>query len=502
MLQMKEQGASIDRSNLKDSLNAPHLLREQAYINGQWIDSEKTITVTNPADHSVLGSIPNLGATETTEAINAAENAFPAWSAMLAKDRAKILRRWSDLMLEHKDDLALIMTLEQGKPLSESYGEIDYAAAFFEWFGEEGKRAYGDTIPPHLDGSKMLVNKKPVGVTAAITPWNFPSAMITRKTGAALAAGCTMVVRPASETPYSALALAVLAEEAGVPAGVFSIVTGDAAAIGNTLCENKTVRKISFTGSTEIGRLLLEQSAPSVKRLSMELGGHAPFIAFDDCDLASAVTGAIGAKFATTGQDCLAVNRLYVHEDIYNEFTARFVRETQALKLGNGLEDGVDLGPLMSEKAIAKCREHVQDALDKGAKLLCGGDIDESKGPLFFKATVLGDVTPDMKIYHEETFGPVAPLIKFSDEQDVVTAANETIYGLAAYVYSDNIRRCHRVSDALEYGMVGVNTPKFTGASIPFGGVKQSGIGREGGHQGLDDYMETQYVCLGDLDRK
>ncbi|MBL4803611.1 MAG: NAD-dependent succinate-semialdehyde dehydrogenase [Alphaproteobacteria bacterium] len=506
MLHVKEK-ATLNATpngseNVERLLQAPALFKQQAYINGAWTDGEDTLDVTNPADGSLLGTIPDLGPKETHVAIDAAERAFPEWSSMLAKDRAVILRRWADLMRAHSNDLALIMTLEQGKPLSESEGEIEYAASFFEWFGEEGKRAYGDTIPSHLHGSQMTVYKNPVGVTAAITPWNFPSAMITRKAGAALAAGCTMVVRPASETPFSALALAVLAEEAGVPEGVFSVITGRAAPISKTLCDSETVRKISFTGSTEIGRLLLEQSAQNVKKLSMELGGHAPFIAFADCHVDKAVEGAIGAKFATTGQDCLAANRIYVHEDIYDEFARKYADATKAMKLGNGLEDGVELGPLMNEAAVQKCEEHVNDALVNGASLLCGGERAYNKGELFYQATVLGDVTTDMKIAKEETFGPVAPLIKFSDEEAVIKSANDTIYGLAAYVYSENIRRCHRVARALEYGMVGVNTPKFTGASIPFGGVKQSGLGREGGHQGLDDYMETQYICLGGLNEQ
>ena len=475
------------------------LFRETAYVNGEWVSAGDTTEVTNPSNGEVLGHVPNLGKKETEEAIEAAHKALPEWSAMLAKDRARILRRWADLMMENKHDLAVLMTLEQGKPLQESLGEIDYAASFFEWFGEEAKRAYGDTIPTHLAHSKMLVTKNPVGVTAAITPWNFPSAMITRKAGAALAAGCTMVVRPASETPFSALALAVLAEQAGIPKGVFSVLTGDAATIAGTLCKSPTVRKISFTGSTEIGRLLLEQSADTVKKMSMELGGHAPFITFDDCDMNLAIPGAVGAKFATTGQDCLAVNRLYVHDAIYDEFADKFTAATKDLKMDDGMAEDVDLGPLMSEKAVKKCEEHVQDALEKGAKLLCGGKRHE-KGGLFYEATVLGDVTPDMKIYSEETFGPIAPLVRFDNEDDVISAANDSEYGLAAYVYSKDIGRCHRVADALEYGMVGVNTPKFTGASIPFGGYKQSGLGREGSHYGLDDYMEIKYVCLGNLD--
>ncbi len=479
-------------------LKRADLIKEQAYIDGTWQSATDTVDVTDPATGAVLGTVPNMGAKETQAAIDAAEKAFPSWSKMLAKERAVILRRWAELMLEHKEDLAVIMTLEQGKPINEARGEIDYAASFLEWFGEEAKRAYGDTIPSHLPNSKIVVTREPVGVTAAITPWNFPSAMITRKAGAALAAGCPMVVRPANETPYSALALAVLAEEAGVPAGVFSVVTGSAREIGKVLCDSNTVRKISFTGSTEVGRILINQSADTVKKMSMELGGHAPFIAFSDADMDKAIQGAIGAKFATTGQDCLAANRIYVHEDIYDEFTKRFTEATQAMKMAHGLEEDADLGPLMNEGAVEKCEAHVKDALDKGAKLLCGGNR-HSLGGLFYEATVLGDVTEDMAISTEETFGPVAPLTKFKDEEEVIQRANDTIYGLAAYVYSENIGRCIRVSEALEYGMVGVNTPKFTGAPVPFGGYKQSGLGREGSKYGLDDYMEIKYVCLGGL---
>lgn len=486
-----------------NSLSNRALLKHLGYINGSWIGaaSKQTISVTNPADGREIGEVPNMGATETQVAISAAIAAYPAWAGMLAKDRARILRRWADLMIENKEDLAYIMTLEQGKPLDESRGEIDYAASFLEWFGEEAKRAYGDTIPPHLPGSKMLVSRHPVGVTAAITPWNFPSAMITRKAAAALAAGCPMVVRPASETPFSALALAALAEEAGLPAGLFSVVTGDAKEIGEALTESNAVKKISFTGSTEVGRLLLAQSADTVKKVSMELGGHAPFIVFSDADMDLAVKGAIGAKFATTGQDCLAVNRLYVHHDIYDDFVQRYVRATDALKIGHGLQKGVELGPLMSEAAVRKCEAHIKDALDKGAKLLTGGKRHKELGGTFFEATVLGDVTAEMDIYHEETFGPVAPLVKFDREEEVIAEANDTIYGLAAYVYSRDVAKCCRVSDALEYGMVGVNTPKFTGAEIPFGGMKQSGLGREGSRYGLDDYTEVKYVCLGGLEQ-
>lgn len=494
---MKSNAAS-NQTMVWSGLKCPELVREQAYIGGEWVNGDQAIDVTDPANGALLGTIPNLGEKETQQAIQSAQKAFNGWKQMLAKDRGAILRRWGELMLQHKEDLAVIMTLEQGKPINESRGEIDYAASFLEWFGEEGKRAYGETIPSHLAGSQLSVRREPVGVTAAVTPWNFPSAMITRKAGAALAAGCPMVVRPASETPYSALALAVLAEQAGVPAGVFSIVTGDAPAIGKTLCDSNVVRKLSFTGSTEVGRLLLGQSAQTVKKVSMELGGHAPFIVFDDADMGKAVNGAIGAKFATTGQDCLAVNRMYVHTSMYDAFAEQFTKVAAAMKVAPGLEEDAELGPLMSEAAVQKCESHVADALAKGAKLLTGGKR-HSLGGTFFEPTVLADVTPEMTIFSEETFGPVAALTRFEDEAEVITSANDTIYGLAAYVYSENVSRCMRVSAALEYGMVGVNTPKFTGAPIPFGGYKQSGLGREGSKYGLDDYTELKYVCFGEL---
>ena len=487
--------------NLRDILSRPDLLREQAFLAGDWADADsgKSIAVTDPASGEEIGTVPNMGGPETERAILAAEEAYPAWRGLLAQDRARILRRWADLMLEHREDLALIMTLEQGKPLDESRGEIAYAASFLEWFGEEAKRAYGDTIPSHLQGSKLLVSREPVGVTAAITPWNFPSAMITRKAGAALAAGCTMVVRPATETPFSALALGVLAEEAGVPAGVLSILTGSSRIIGKVLTDSETVRKISFTGSTEVGRILLAQSAETVKKVSMELGGHAPFILFDDVELEHAVKGAIGAKFATTGQDCLAVNRIYVQAPAYDAFVEAYGRAVAELKVGPGLEQGVVIGPLMNEAAVKKCEEQVADALEKGARLIVGGGRHQL-GSTFYQPTVLADVTPDMKIWTEETFGPVAAITSFGDEAEVVRDANRSIYGLAAYLYTRDLGRSMRVSDALEYGMVGVNTPKFTGAPIPFGGHKQSGLGREGSRYGLDDYTELKYVCLGDLD--
>lgn len=477
------------------------LFREAAYIDGQWIsddDAEAVIQVTNPADQSFLGTVPLLYAESADQAIKAAQDAQVKWAKWLPQDRANVLKKWSALMLGHKEDLAALMVLEQGKPIAEARGEINYAASFLEWFGEEAKRGYGDVIPAHLPDRKMIVSRKPIGVCAAITPWNFPSAMIARKAGAALATGCAMVVRPADETPFSALALAVLAEEAGLPAGVFNVVTGDAPDIAAAFMASDIVRHVSFTGSTEIGRILLGQSGATVKKMALELGGHAPFIVFPDADMDRAVDGAIGAKFATTGQDCLAVNRFYVHEDIYDEFAKRFTQATQALKLADGFDEEADLGPLMNSAAMEKCVAHVEDARAKGASLLCGGEKD-AQGALFYKATVLGDVTADMIIFHEETFGPVAALSRFRDEDEVVAAANDTIYGLAAYLYTGDTGRSLRVSEALDYGMVGVNTPSFTGAPIPFGGVKQSGLGREGARQGLEDYTELQYTCLSTL---
>lgn len=483
-----------------DGQQRPALLREDAWLEGRWTgaDGDGRIEVTNPADGSLLGTIPDMGAAETGRAIEAAAAAWPAWRARLAKDRAAILRRWADLMAENREELARLMTLEQGKPVAESRGEIDYAASFLEWFGEEAKRMYGETIPSHLPGSKMIVTREPIGVTAAITPWNFPAAMITRKAGAALAAGCPMIVRPATETPYSALALAVLAEEAGVPGGVFQVLTGSSRAIGAVLLESPTVRALSFTGSTEVGRKLFAGSADSIKKLSLELGGHAPFLVFEDADLDTAVQGALGAKFATSGQDCLAVNRLFVQDSIYDAFVERYAAAVASLKVGPGLEEGIDIGPLMNEAAVAKCEAHVADAVEKGARLLVGGRRHRLGGT-YFEPTLLADVTESMAIFREETFGPVAPVLRFHEEAEAVARANDTIYGLAAYLYSRDVGRVCRVADALQYGMVGANTPKFTGASIPFGGMKQSGLGREGSRHGLDDYSEIKYLCLGGL---
>lgn len=481
-------------------LRRPALLREEARLEGRWVAGEegRRIEVRDPANGRPLGSVPDLGPAETERAIAAAAAAWPAWRGLLARERGAILRRWAELMTAHREDLALLMTLEQGKPLAESRGEIDYAASFLEWFGEEAKRMYGETIPPHLPGSKLIVSREPIGVTAAITPWNFPSAMITRKAGAALAAGCPMIVRPASETPFSALALAVLAEEAGVPGGVFQVVTGAARPIAETLLRSPTVRALSFTGSTEVGRKLIAGAADTVKKLSLELGGHAPFLVFEDADLDLAVQGALAAKFATSGQDCLAVNRLFVQESLYEAFVERYAAAVASLKVGPGLEEGVEIGPLMSEAAVAKCEAQVADALAKGARLLVGGRR-HALGETFFEPTLLAEVTEEMAIFREETFGPVAAVLRFRDEAEAVARANDTIYGLAAYLYSRDVGRVCRVADALEYGMVGANTPKFTGAPIPFGGMKQSGLGREGSRHGLDDYSEIKYLCLGGL---
>lgn len=492
---------SFEWNRFAARLADPSLLRRQAYIDGGWHDADDTSTrdVTDPATGRILGPVPSMGAAETRRAITAAAHALPAWKAMLPKERGAFLHRWAELMLTNREDLAVIMTCEQGKPLTESHAEIDYAASFLTWFAEEAQRMYGDTIPSHLPGRRLMVTREAIGVTAAVTPWNFPSAMITRKAGAALAAGCTMVVRPASETPYSALALADLADRAGIPAGVFSVVTGPAAEVVGELNSNPTVRALSFTGSTEVGRILLAQGADTVKKMSMELGGHAPFIVFADADLDEAVAGAVAAKFQTTGQDCLAANRIFVHTDLYDAFLARFAAAVKALKMGPGLEPGVDLGPLINKGAVAKAAEHVADAVAKGATVLAGGK-PHALGGQFYEPTVLAGATPEMKIFSEETFGPVAPVFGFESEDEVLALANATEYGLAAYVYARDVGRVCRVTGALDYGMIAVNCVKMTGAPIPFGGVKQSGLGREGSRHGLDDYTELKYVCLGGID--
>ena len=479
-------------------LNDPTLFRQQAFIDGQWRDalSGEVITVTNPANDQRLGSVPKMGAEETHEAIDAANRALPAWRALTAKERAAILRRWFDLIMANQDDLARLMTLEQGKPLAEAKGEIGYAASFIEWFAEEGKRVYGDTIPGHQADKRLIVIKQPIGVTAAITPWNFPAAMITRKAGPALAAGCTMVLKPASQTPFSALALAELAQRAGIPDGVFSVVTGSAGAVGNALTSNPLVRKLSFTGSTEIGRQLMAQCAQDIKKVSLELGGNAPFIVFDDADLDKAVEGALASKFRNAGQTCVCANRLYVQEGVYDRFAEKLQQAVEKLRLGDGLKSGVTTGPLIDDKAVAKVQEHIADALAKGARIMTGGKVHELGGN-FFQPTILLDVPDGAKVAKEETFGPLAPLFRFKDEADVIRQANDTEFGLAAYFYARDLSRVFRVGEALEYGIVGINTGLISNEVAPFGGVKASGLGREGSKYGIDDYLEIKYMCIG-----
>ncbi|MGZ8338535.1 MAG: NADP-dependent succinate-semialdehyde dehydrogenase [Telluria sp.] len=482
--------------NLKD----PSLLREQCFINGEWCDANdgSIIDVTNPATGGQVGKVPHMGEAETRRAIEAANAAWPAWRKKTAKERGAALRAWSDLMLANADDLALIMTAEQGKPLAESKGEITYAASFIEWFAEEGKRVAGDTLQSPWPDRRIVVTKEPIGVCAAITPWNFPAAMITRKVGPALAAGCPIVVKPAELTPFSALALAVLAERAGIPKGVFSVVTGDSKAIGKEMTGNPTVRKLSFTGSTQVGRILMEQCAPTIKKISLELGGNAPFIVFDDADIDAAVEGAIASKYRNAGQTCVCANRLYVQDGVYEEFATKLVAAVGKLKVGNGQEAGVTTGPLIEEKAVAKVEQHIADALSKGARLIAGGKRHEL-GHSFFQPTVLADVTTSMQVALEETFGPVAPLFRFKTEDEVIAMANDTEFGLAAYFYSRDIGRVWRVAEALESGMVGVNTGLISNEVAPFGGVKQSGIGREGSKYGMDDYLVIKYICMGGI---
>lgn len=479
-------------------LNDPTLFRQQALINGRWRDasSKETLAVTNPANGQQLGSVPKMGAAETREAIDAAAGALPAWRALTAKERSAILRRWFELMMEHQDDLARLMTLEQGKPLAEAKGEISYAASFIEWFAEEGKRIYGDTIPGHQADKRLLVIKQPIGVTAAITPWNFPSAMITRKAGPALAAGCTMVLKPASQTPFSALALAELANRAGIPEGVFNVVTGSASEVGNELTGNPLVRKLSFTGSTEIGRQLMEQCAKDIKKVSLELGGNAPFIVFDDADLDKAVEGALASKFRNAGQTCVCANRLYVQDGVYDRFAEKLQQAVSKLQIGDGLQPNVTIGPLIDEKAIAKVQEHIADALGKGARIVTGGKVHELGGN-FFQPTILVDVPGDAKVAKEETFGPLAPLFRFKDEADVIAQANDTEFGLAAYFYARDLSRVFRVGEALEYGIIGINTGLISTEVAPFGGVKSSGLGREGSKYGIEDYLEIKNMCIG-----
>ncbi|MDL2354651.1 MAG: NAD-dependent succinate-semialdehyde dehydrogenase [Pseudomonadota bacterium] len=482
--------------NLKD----PSLLRQQAYIDGEWCDAHdaSTITVTNPATGEAVGTVPHMGAAETARAIAAANAAWPAWRKTPAKERAAILRKWNDLMLANADDLALIMTAEQGKPLAEAKGEVVYAASFLEWFGEQAKRIDGDTLQSPWPDRRLVVTREPIGVCAAITPWNFPAAMITRKVGPALAAGCPIIVKPAELTPFSAFALAVLAERAGVPKGVFSVITGDSKSIGLEMTSNPVVRKVSFTGSTQVGRILMQQSAPTIKKLSLELGGNAPFIVFDDADIDAAVEGAMASKYRNAGQTCVCANRLYVQDAVYDQFAAKLVAAVAKLKVGNGQDVGVTQGPLIEEKAVVKVEQHIADALSKGARLLAGGQR-HALGHSFFQPTVLADVTSAMLVASEETFGPLAPLFRFKTEAEVIAMANDTEFGLAAYFYARDIGRVWRVAEALESGMVGVNSGLISNEIAPFGGVKQSGLGREGSKYGMDDYLVIKYICMGGI---
>ncbi|KGX57657.1 succinate-semialdehyde dehydrogenase [Burkholderia pseudomallei TSV5] len=475
----------------------PSLLRHQAYIGGEWqaADSDATFEVFDPATGESLGTVPKMGATETARAIDAAQAAWAGWRMKTAKERAAILRRWFDLVIANSDDLALILTTEQGKPLAEAKGEIAYAASFIEWFAEEGKRVAGDTLPTPDANKRIVVVKEPIGVCAAITPWNFPAAMIARKVGPALAAGCPIVVKPAESTPFSALAMAFLAERAGVPKGVLSVVIGDPKAIGTEITNNPIVRKLSFTGSTAVGRLLMAQSAPTVKKLTLELGGNAPFIVFDDADLDAAVEGAIASKYRNNGQTCVCTNRFFVHERVYDAFADKLAAAVSKLKVGRGTESGATLGPLINEAAVKKVESHIADALAKGASLMTGGKR-HALGHGFFEPTVLTGVKPDMDVAKEETFGPLAPLFRFASEEELVRLANDTEFGLAAYLYSRDIGRVWRVAEALEYGMVGINTGLISNEVAPFGGVKQSGLGREGSHYGIDDYVVIKYLCV------
>jgi len=482
------------------SLKNPELLRDRCLVDGQWVESESRarIKVDNPADGSLVGTVPDCGAADVRRAIEAASAALPAWRALIAKERSAILRKWFDLMVANADDLAAILTAEQGKPLAEARGEILYGASFIEWFAEEAKRIYGDVIPSHMADKRIVVIKQPIGVVGAITPWNFPNAMITRKAGPALAAGCTMVLKPASQTPLSALALGELALRAGVPRGVFNVVTGNARAIGGELTSNPIVRKITFTGSTEIGRVLMRQSADTVKKLGLELGGNAPFIVFDDADLDAAVEGAIASKYRNNGQTCVCANRLYVQDAVYDAFAAKLADKVKALKVGKGTEPGVVLGPLIDDKAVEKVEEHVADATAKGAKVILGGHR-HALGGRFFEPTILTGVTRQMKVSNEETFGPVAPLFRFKDEADVISQANDTEFGLASYFYARDLGRVWRVAEALEAGIVGINTGIISTEVAPFGGVKQSGLGREGSKYGIEDFVEVKYLCMGGI---
>jgi succinate-semialdehyde dehydrogenase/glutarate-semialdehyde dehydrogenase len=481
-------------------LKNPALLREAVPVGGRLIEADQSgIAVTNPATGEVIGHVPNLGAAETLEAIDAAQVAQKTWVARTAKDRSNVLRRWFDLMMANQADLAKILTAEQGKPLTEASGEVGYGASFIEWFSEEARRAYGDITPGHAPDKRILTVKQPIGVVAAITPWNFPNAMIARKAAPAFAAGCAMVLKPSELTPFSAIAMAVLAQEAGIPAGLFSVLTGDAATIGQVMTDSKIVRKLTFTGSTGVGAKLYAQCAPTVKKLGLELGGNAPFIVFDDADLDAAVDGALISKFRNNGQTCVCANRIYVQSGVYDVFADKLAAKVAELKTGNGFDEGVFFGPLINDGAVRKVQAHIKDAQSKGASVTLGGQ-PHAMGRTFFEPTIITGVTSDMAVATEETFGPVAPLFKFETEAEVVQAANDTDFGLASYFYSNNHARVWRVSEALEYGMVGVNTGLISTAEAPFGGMKQSGLGREGARQGLDDFLETKYICMGGID--
>ena len=482
------------------ALKDPQLFRDRAYVNGAWVeaDSRARFDVDNPADGTVIGSVPNMGAAETRRAIDAANAALPAWRATTAKERSKILRKWFDLIVANADDLAALLTAEQGKPLAEAKGEVLYGASFVEWFAEEAKRIYGDVIPTVAADRRFIVIKQPIGVCAAITPWNFPNAMITRKVAPALSVGCTVVLKPAEQTPFSALALAELAERAGVPKGVLNIVTGDPAPIGQEMCASPIVRKVTFTGSTEVGRILMRQSADTIKKLSLELGGNAPFIVFDDADLDAAAEGAIASKYRNAGQTCVCANRIFVQDRVYDAFAAKLAEKVRAFKVGKGTEPGVTIGPLIDKQGLAKVEEHVADALAKGAKAMLGGKRHELGG-LFFQPTVLTDVNTSMKLTREETFGPVAPLYRFKTDQEAVDLANATEFGLAAYFYARDVGRVFRVAEAIEAGIVSINAGIFSNEVAPFGGVKQSGLGREGSKYGVEDFLEIKYLCVGGI---
>ncbi len=482
---------------MKMNIKNQSLFRQQCYIDGQWVDADsgETLEVNNPSSGSVIGTVPKMGATETARAVDAAEIAFQSWRHRTAKERAAVLRKLADLMMENQEDLAALMTIEQGKALVESRGEVAYAASFFEWFAEEGKRLYGDVIPTHLPDRRVVVIKEPVGVCAAITPWNFPSAMITRKAGPALAAGCTIVIKPAGSTPYSALALCELAERAGVPAGVMNVVTGNSSQIGGELTSNGKVRKLTFTGSTKIGKVLMRQCADTVKKISLELGGNAPFIIFEDADIDAAVIGAMQSKYRNSGQTCVCANRILVHDRVYDEFSEKLSNAVSKMKVGDGFGEGIELGPLIDSAAVEKVESHIMDAVGKGAMVAAGGSR-HALGGTFFQPTVLTNVKVNMVVANEETFGPVAPLFRFHSDEEAIQMANDTEFGLAAYLYSRDIGRVWRVSEAIECGIVGINTGIISTEFAPFGGMKESGIGREGSKYGLDEYVEIKYLCM------